>query len=508
MADRRLFGAPWRRFLLRGHVLGALIVLTAVPGAIGASSAAAGGPTTTTTTAVALVTTTTKPPASGEFPSGYLRVEGHGWGPGVGMGQWGAFGYAVQQQPYAWILSHFYGGSTLSTLSPAAEGSVTVAILENAGYPVTVTSKSAFTFGGIKFAAGTAGQASMDKVTGDFTISEASGCTAPPSGWKVLQTGITSGEVTALPASTSPSAPSSELLTLCRGDGVDETLRGSVIAYRYDNTNTNNKPLIRTINELPAESYVADVTTAESSAGWGEVGGPGPQGQQWGFQALEAQAVAARTYLLAYERAGGWYGYADICDSDYCQSYPGIASESPIGLLATEDTAYQYLSMGGAPAPTEYSASTGGYTIPSAFPAVTDTGDSVCLQNTSYWTCNPEHNWSVTLPVATVEAAFPSLGAIQSIRVTSRNGLGSWGGRALKVQLVGASATEVVTGDTFQQRLALDSNWFIVKAAPAPPPATPATPGPLAVRSKRALLSTIGGGTGPLPRARGQAGRG
>src|SRR5579871_4833393 len=43
-----------------------------------------------------------------------LTIVGHGWGHGRGMGQYGAYGYALQGQPYTWILSHYYGGTTLS----------------------------------------------------------------------------------------------------------------------------------------------------------------------------------------------------------------------------------------------------------------------------------------------------------------------------------------------------------------------------------------------------------
>ena len=170
---------------------------------------------------------------------------------------------------------------------------------------------------------------------------------------------------------------------------------------------------MRTLNLVRLEQYVADVTPSESSSGWGAYGGAGPQGEEWGFQALEAQAVAARTFALAYAAGGGWYGYADICDSG-CQSYPGVLNESPLGTLAAADTAGTTLELpSGAPAPTEYSASTGGYTVQDSpwagrvpFAAVRDLGDSVCLKTTG-WTCNPNHSWTSSVPVTTVESTWP-----------------------------------------------------------------------------------------------------
>ena len=42
-----------------------------------------------------------------------LIVTGHGWGHGVGMSQWGAYGYALHGWKYRRILSHYYPGTTM-----------------------------------------------------------------------------------------------------------------------------------------------------------------------------------------------------------------------------------------------------------------------------------------------------------------------------------------------------------------------------------------------------------
>ncbi len=44
-------------------------------------------------------------------------VSGHGWGHGVGMGQWGAEGYALHGYAYADILAAYYPGTALSHTS-------------------------------------------------------------------------------------------------------------------------------------------------------------------------------------------------------------------------------------------------------------------------------------------------------------------------------------------------------------------------------------------------------
>jgi stage II sporulation protein D len=41
-------------------------------------------------------------------------IEGHGWGHGVGMSQWGAYGLALHGWSYRQILAHYYPGTTLA----------------------------------------------------------------------------------------------------------------------------------------------------------------------------------------------------------------------------------------------------------------------------------------------------------------------------------------------------------------------------------------------------------
>ena len=45
---------------------------------------------------------------------------GAGFGHGIGMSQYGAYGYALEGAKYRGILAHYYKGTQLSTLSPGA----------------------------------------------------------------------------------------------------------------------------------------------------------------------------------------------------------------------------------------------------------------------------------------------------------------------------------------------------------------------------------------------------
>ena len=56
-------------------------------------------------------------------------ISGRGWGHGVGMAQWGAYGFAKQGATYDEILAHYYRGTTLG---PAGVSRVRVLLAQGA----------------------------------------------------------------------------------------------------------------------------------------------------------------------------------------------------------------------------------------------------------------------------------------------------------------------------------------------------------------------------------------
>src|SRR5262245_62996734 len=67
-------------------------------------------------------------------------ISGHGWGHGVGMAQWGAYGYAKHGVTYDKILAHYYPGTTLA---PAPVSSIKVLLLDKVKKTV-ISSPAAF----------------------------------------------------------------------------------------------------------------------------------------------------------------------------------------------------------------------------------------------------------------------------------------------------------------------------------------------------------------------------
>ncbi len=436
-----------------------------------------------------------------------LTLVGHGWGAGSGMGQWGAFGYAVRYHfGYERILGHYYGGTSSGSLSATPAGlnpTVTVVINENTnlvtnfGYDPIVTAATTLAVtsqGGVPTVptTSTTTTSTTSTTTSTSTTSPISPTTTkvvtptsfvvpastaidlhlePNGTWNAYEgpscgsvstasTPVATGLVNPIIASpVSATAPLGSLEVLCRHDGVDESLRGGIEAY-------DRQGYERTLNVVPLESYLRGVVPSEVSASWGTVGTTttASGGEPWGYQALLAQAVASRSYAMGYASSGGWNGYANICDTTSCQVYSGANYESPMSDLAVAQTAGEIRVLATNPSvavQTTFSASTGGYSAPSTFPATRDRGDA-CIDPTVPAECNPSHTWQVTLTGAELRRHFGSIGALISMHVVTRNHLGALGGRALTVLLHGKKGRLVISGDAFAAALGLQSNWFAI----------------------------------------------
>jgi len=112
----------------------------------------------------------------------------------------------------------------------------------------------------------------------------------------------------------------------------------------------NARNTFTVVNELPMEEYLLGVVPNEL--------GPTTFGQ---LEALKAQAVAARTYIVRnmgqYRRDG-----FDICNTDACQVYFGAATEHPLATQAVNETRGVIAAYNDAPIQAFYSSTCGGRT--------------------------------------------------------------------------------------------------------------------------------------------------
>jgi SpoIID/LytB domain protein len=328
---------------------------------------------------------------------------------------------------------------------PGDATNVRVDMTENDGLDVIVAGAAA----GFVSAPGVSSAAAVrfHQTGGTWEVDTGPGCAGPWSQVLANQT-------------TPTAAPlGGGLLTLCVAGG-SPTVHGTLTALY------NSAGQARSVNTLPLEQYVADTVPGESPSSWAGLGGSGPQGMNWGFQELEAQAVAVRSYVLA--NPGGYGGYADTCDLT-CQTYRGTQYETTTSEVAANDTAGQVMIMpGGQIATTEYSASTGGYTSSanqqSPFTAVPDDGDAVCVTGA----CNPNHQWTTSVSYAAIQNAFPQIGTFTgfggAVFDPGRPSNETSFGRVDTITLVGTGAPSGMTvlGTQFYVGLGLNSDLFTV----------------------------------------------
>lgn len=410
-------------------------------------------------------------------------LDGHGNGHGVGLSQWGAYGYAVDHGwTSAQILDHYYGGTVAGTVPTDTTVKVRLTNLDGAQTAMSVETGE-LVVDGLTGGPWKSVLVRETPTNGTYSVWARPDTLRCPSaaadpvatGWTlVAATVATKVEVRTL-ADSLAVADHRELAAVCEPNGTVRWYRGTIRALN-DAAGAN-----RTVNELPLEHYLRTVIAMEMSPGWASAGG----GK--GAQALQAQAVAARSYALSYK----WYPYADVCDMT-CQSYFGVAFQTSGGslrkveaaatdaaVLATAGIVRRVGTTGGPIAITMFSASNGGWSAPFSpanplipFPAVADEGDDTPL--------NPKHDWTITLTGAAITAKYPALGTLTGMEVLSRNGYGEWGGRVLQLKLVGTDSTMTVTGSGFRSKMGLPDTWFNVRtlnleSGPVTPPVTPPT---------------------------------
>lgn len=248
-------------------------------------------------------------------------ITGRGWGHAVGMSQWGAYGLALQGKTYAQILDHYYRDTTLDTRSPSTRVNV---LLADGRSSLAVGSASS------------------------FQVSDGTRTRTHAAGYPVSVTKTSTGRIKvqgiratfASPATFSSSSPLHLGSTRYRG-----VLKVSVVGGA-----------LRAVNRVGIDSYVRGVVTREALAWWGDVGAQ---------EAINSQAVTARSYALYTVAHGGGKCAGSLCPDTRDQVYGGYDAETPNGNEAVNATAGVVVEYSGSVAQTFFSSSSGGRTAAS-----------------------------------------------------------------------------------------------------------------------------------------------
>jgi stage II sporulation protein D len=374
-----------------GLVLAAcvLLVLAGLASSLRAAAPRAGSAAGTLQTTGALVTT---PAASA------VVVTGHGWGHGLGLSQWGAYGYAQHGWTYDRILAHYYPGTALG---PAKVG--TVRVLVASGRQATLAS------------------------TTPWSVTDAAGTkVALDPGRLVLEAKLVL-------------ADHAELAPPFTFASTQPLLVGTT-PYRGRLRVTSDGKTVEVIDTLGLESYLEGVVPAEMPSGWSP-------------EALKAQAVAARSYALANRTAGREFDlYGDTRD----QAYGGVGVENAATNAAVVATKGEVVLYQGKVADTLFFSTSGGRTASAAESTGTAVPYLVPVAD-PYDVASPYHDWG---PVAFDAAAVARklklaspIADLQFVRGAS--------GRVKSLTVVADDESQLtLTGNQVRTALGLRSTWF------------------------------------------------
>jgi stage II sporulation protein D len=368
-----------------------------------------------------------------------LVVRGAGFGHGVGMSQWGAFGFAQNGTDHASILRHYYSGTQIGTLAGGGE--------------VRVLLKTA------------------DRIVFGSATRVAAGRTLEPARRYVATSGL--GGTVLLRSSTGRELGTYPSPLVLEGDTGGVQVFGRSADAAVDGRYRGGLEIrasalggVSAINAVAIDDYVRGVVAGEMPASW-------PQ------EALRAQAVAARTYALATTKDGdGFDQYSDTRS----QVYDGIAGETPATDAAVAGTAGEIVAYDGKPIVTYYFSASGGRTenIENVFIGAAPAPYLVSVDD-PYDDASPRHRWVRTMSLRSAQRRLGSLvkGSLSRIRVLRRG----QSPRVVAAQVIGTGGRTSVSGPTLRSKLGLYDTWarFTVITAhgrrgDGNTPATPATP--------------------------------
>ena len=347
--------------------------------------------------------------------------EGRGWGHGVGLSQYGAYGYALREgRDHAFILGHFYPGSELGR----ADGTRIRVRLKRAGSLRVCGATAARDAGGRRLRLREAGTyrfapLSVDRltVTDTRTGRRRARLRAPVS--------ITGGASTCLRGAAENGVP-------------DGAYRGRMVLSR-------DGAGVLAINQLSLEHYLYGVVPAEMPA-------------SWHAEALRAQAVVARSYAMRSRRPDSAFDvYADVRS----QVYRGVAAEVASTTAAVRATRRSVVLAGVEIAQTFFFSTSGGRTagneevwggLPISYlRPVDDPHDDL----------SPYHRWEASFTESDLRSRLRSVtdGRLESIEVASTTPTG----RAATVAVHGSEGTRSVPAATIRTLLELRSTWFSIR---------------------------------------------
>jgi len=353
-------------------------------------------------------------PASAFTTQYGFTITGHGWGHGIGMSQWGAYGYAKHGWAYKAILKHYYTGISFSTV---ADPIVRVRLRSGLS-AVKVTCPDDFTV---------RGTGAMSTIPGGQTAKT----TYTGSAYRVV-----AGEFRKDFSAAPTFAPTSRALRILTATDLGDTgaYRGTIKVARIGGA-------LMMINHVPLESYLRGVVPHEVSPSW-------PR------ESLKAQACAARAYSLGSRQPDqAWDVFCDVRD----QAYVGVGVEDARTNAAVNDTAGICPTYGGKPIFAAYFSCSGGHTesielawaAASPIPYLKGVSDP-------YDSYGSLHDWGpLRRSASQVGGPLAASGSVRAVYTVKRGA----SPRIVKAAIIGSGGTKYIDGGSLRMKLGLNSAW-------------------------------------------------
>lgn len=387
-----------------------------------------------------------------QVPPGSFVFAGGGYGHGVGMSQWGAKGRADAGQGVAEILGAYFRGATIETTHP----------------------------NGPRIKLGDTANTQLTQAA-SLTISRdggGGGTTSSPPG-EPLSVWADGDRVVAARAGANPGpvtiiAEAGAAATIDFVQGVPVSIAAFGRSYSWGRLS------LRVVRAGTLEVVLDTISMQQYLRGVAEVP------SSWPAAALQAQAIASRTYA-AYRLAHPQSSRFDLYASTVDQAYTGASQESATGWIeAVGATDGQVLTHGGVPIQAFYSSSNGGwseaseYVFVQALPylrPVEDPYDAAAGNRNASWQQTYSGN---ELRAALQAAGWGDLGEISSIRVLDGQGVSGRLDRA-RILVEGTAGNVTISGN--QLRYAVNASMpssrdllstkFTVASGASPVPQSP-----------------------------------
>jgi stage II sporulation protein D len=411
-----------------GALRGAWAVLVAA--VVSASLAGIGGPPRTALAGIPAATTL------GESVTFY----GRGYGHGVGMSQYGARGRALAGEDAATILAHYYQGTTLQGIDPATRIRVLVLgrWVATDARPLEIRGRvTAWTIDGLAATFPPDARLRLWRVID-----------GPVGGWRLVVDGADGSILYDGPP------PPDIVIRAATDDGrlqvSSKATRFSVYRGLLHVIAGPASSSVSVVNDVTLDQYLGGVVQVEMPSGWPAA-------------ALEAQAVAARSFAALRLRSPS--APHDVPDDSTSQIYRGALAERASTNAAIAATAGLVLMSGATIANALFDSTGGGATESNENVYTSSTGRLIARpvsylrgssdradDGTAYDASSPYATWSTrTYPRSQLSAWFAgdsrtNVGDLTALDLHDRGA----SGRLISVTLIGSAGTKRVSGELFR----------------------------------------------------------